>query len=209
MVRGYRFLLTEVFRFSEDRLIRALTQSFDVMQGQEKMVWCQSDQWDLSVYTLLYCKNGAILQSIEASEDRPAYSANFEKFKRDSKNQIAAKSTNDFSRSICRLEVGDWIKEKEKNTKNQIRRRNLVTIRFENFMLDIDDDSSTDNDLDDLCRWRQCILSLLCWVNFILMMIYKQFIWTNFGVFSKSNLLIFDQKFCLKSTHIYHFIMKK
>ena len=105
--------------------------------------------------------------------------------------------------------VGDWIKEKEKNTKNQIPRKNLVTIRFENFMLDIDDDSSTDNDSDDLRRCRQCILSLLCWVNFILMIIYKQFIWTNFGVFSKSNLLIFDQKFCLKSTHKYHFIMKK
>ena len=41
------------------------------------------------------------------------------------------------------------------------------------------------------------------------MIIYKQFIWINFGVFSKSNLLIFDQKFCLKLTHQYHFIMKK
>ena len=79
-----------------------LAQSFDVMQGQERMVWCQSDHWDLSVYSLLHCKTGAILQSIEASKDQPAYSARFENFKRDSKNQITAKSTNDVSWSICR-----------------------------------------------------------------------------------------------------------
>ena len=54
------------------------------------------------MYTLLQYNTGMILQSNEASEDRPAYGAKFEKFKRDSENQIVTNSTNDISRSIRR-----------------------------------------------------------------------------------------------------------
>ena len=74
------------------------------------------------MYTLLYCKTGAILQSVKASEDRAAYSANFEKFKRDSKNQIAAKSTNDFSRSNVDKIVTYWYNQKGRRL-NQGKRK--------------------------------------------------------------------------------------
>ena len=59
-----------------------------LMLCEDKKPWCQPDHQDLSVYTFLQCNTGPILQSIEASEDRPAYGAKFEKFKPNSENQI-------------------------------------------------------------------------------------------------------------------------